>query len=274
MITLLAIAFVFGCVGLWCFVTPLRVAFRAPDGGDLFVLTVRHPAVNLEIWMPPAVPLMWAIGEPELPPMTGEILGIPIDRGTVTQWLSRGLRLRAWRARRNAARARSDRPKPKVARKIRRVAREQDAFAAMLPGPLQAPAHLARATWRRESRRMRASAAVEVFSVDLIYGTGDPATTGMLAGFFWQLAASLPEPYEFRATADWTGLRIAVEGEVRVAIFPPRALWAAVCFAFAAWSEWRLLAPSVEEDRWQSRTAGTETPTAVEAEAAAPSNRS
>lgn len=272
MITLLAIAFVFACVGVWCFVTPMRVAFRAPDGGDLFVLTVRHPAVNLELWMPPAVPLMWAIGEPELPPMTGEIFGIPIDRGTVTQWLSRGLRLRSWSARRNAARERSGKPKPKVARKIRRVAREQDAFAAMLPGPLQAPAHLARATWRRESRRVRAAIAVEIFSVDLTYGTGDPATTGMLAGFFWQLAASLPEPYEFRATADWTGLRVAVEGEIRMAFFPPRALWAAVCFAFAAWSEWRLLAPSVEEDRWQSRTAKTEAPTATEA--AAPSNRS
>ena len=229
---------------------PLEIDLRAPDSGDLGTLKIEHAVVELEIWLPPDVALAWALGEAALPPIVGHVFGIPVDRALVRRWMGRGSR--------GAARVRKARAPagdaPRTATRVTRVDADRDPVAALLPDRLRAPAHVARAAWKKQKARVKRAGRVEVFEVDLRYGTGNPAITGMLAGFFWELAASLPAPFALRAEADWTRLTVGFEGEARVIVFPWRALFAAVCLAASGWREWRVISrPRYDEGvkTWQ-----------------------
>lgn len=254
-------------VFLWCVFAPVEIDVRAPDRGDLGTLKISHPAVELEIWLPPSVPLAWAFGELVLPSMSGHVIGIPVDRALIHRWLDRGLRLKAFLAKRSAARPKRPKPAtPAAPKRIVPVAKEQDALAAMLPARFQLPAHVARVAWGKAKPRVVAAGKVELFEADLVFGTGEPAVTGLVCGVLWQVAALLPAPFRLTVEAHWAAFTLRIEGEARVLIFPWRAARAVLSLGLAAWKEWRLLAaPRARSlEPWQiSRT-----------ETAAPSNRS
>lgn len=249
---LAVIALLLAAVAVVCLVTPVVIGVRAPDDGDVFSIELRHPAFHVETWVSLDQVIRWLARMPEPPPVSGHVLGVPLRERALD---SIARKVGAMLARKKGAAkeegAKADAEVPKLA-KPETVPGRFDAAKMHLMAA--AP----RAAWESLPRFRRAM-AIEVFAFDLDYGTGDPATTGTIAGYLWQLAAVLPESSTVRAQAFWLEPTLRVEGEARLLIFPARALWAALCLAFAtargAWkaSRRRPDENEKEKDRWPNR---------------------
>lgn len=249
-------------IAVVCLAVPLVISVRAPDSGDLFSVKVRHAALSVDLWLPLDVVLHWIAGIAEPPPIAGHIAGVPLPPRALAPVANQIAKTIA--GRKEPAPAEDATPKPPGrfdVWKKRAIAATPEAAWDQLP-------------------RIKRAVVIEQLSFDLEYGTGDPVTTGMIAGFLWQLAAVLPEPCYIRAEAHWLEPRIRVEGEARVLIFPWRTIVAGLCLGLAvARSAWRASratgapqppAAPKETSSWPRIRTGTETP----AEAAPPSSPS
>lgn len=241
------VAFVLLAVAAICLAAPLVVTVRAPDDGDLLAVRLRHPAVSADVWLPLDVVLHWLAGIAEPPPISGHVAGIPLPQRALSPVAN------AIAKQVSGLRKPQDAPVPPEPA----PARERGRFAAL---GTRLTAVAPKAAWESVPR-FRKAIVIEVAAFDLLYGTGDPVTTGTIAGYLWQLAAVLPEPCYIRAEASWLEPALRVEGEARVLVFPWRTLVAVLCFLFAiaraAWKANRTQPPSKEIESWPSRTEAT-----------------
>src|SRR5207249_1342715 len=67
-----------------CLFRPLSIELDAPDQGDLFALSIAHPLFWLRLRLPTRTVIAWAIGERPLPPLSGEVAGIPVR--PIAEW--------------------------------------------------------------------------------------------------------------------------------------------------------------------------------------------
>ena len=211
----IALAIVAACVAaflVWLLFDPVRVTLRAPDHGDPLVLKVRHAAVSFDAWI--ASDLGYGV--------VGHACGIPFDTRAVERAVRWGL----------------------ARRKRRRDARAAELAAVPeAPPPREKALAKPRVPWGRlaldELPRIKRIARVDVLSIDLEYGTGDPVSTGFVGAALWQLCAVLPEHARIHAEASFTEERFHLEGEARLEIFPWRALVAGLSLAFGGLT-WRI----------------------------------
>jgi len=193
----IALAIVAACVAaflVWLLFDPVRVTLRAPDHGDPLVLKVRHAAVSFDAWI--ASDLGYGV--------VGHACGIPFDTRAVERAVRWGL----------------------ARRKRRRDARAAELAAVPeAPPPREKALAKPRVPWGRlaldELPRIKRIARVDVLSIDLEYGTGDPVHA------------------RIHAEASFTEERFHLEGEARLEIFPWRALVAGLSLAFGGLT-WRI----------------------------------
>lgn len=246
-------------VAIVCLVVPLEIGVRAPESGDLVRVKLRHAALSVDVWLPLDVVIHWIAGIAKPPPVSGHVFGVPLSDRTLAP-VADGVASAI-----SGFRSPKPEPPPEPKAPGRLDVWKKRAIAAA-PG----------AAWDNIPR-FRKAVAIDVLALDLDYGTGDPVTTGMIAGYLWQLAAVLPEPCYIRAEANWLEPMLRVEGEARVRIFPWRTIHAVLCLALAivraAWTASRAQPPTRQEPKetqsWPRIR--TETP---EAEAAPPSSPS
>lgn len=191
---------------------PVRILFDAPESGDLFLLRIRHPALLLDLWLPPAVVIAWTGKRLELPGFEVELFGVPFDHVGVTHLIAR---VRGGRSRKKKEPGKKEKPP------------EPEKPAE----PLEARARRWLAIWERQKSRVARAGTISTMELDLAYGASDPATTAIVTGILWQLAVALPEPFELRAEPFWTGSHLDLAGKVRLQIFPWRLGWAVLCLA-------------------------------------------
>jgi hypothetical protein len=237
-----------------CLLQPVSIGVRAPDDGDLLTLRVRHPAVSLDLWVPVDTVIHWLAGIPEPPPISGHIAGVPLPQRALAPVADAIAKQIA-----GLLRPKTEEPAPVEPETAGRFDALKKHVIAAAP----------KAAWETVPR-FRKAVVIELATFDLLYGTGNPVTTALIAGYLWQLAAVLPEPCYVRAEANWMEPALRAEGEARVLIFPWRTIVAVLCLLLAishgAWKSSRRQPPSKETDSWPIRTETTA------AAAAPPSN--
>ncbi len=228
LLALLAVAAVFAI----CLATPVEVALTAPDEGAWVRLSIRHPAIRLDVGVGRSDADAWLTGDPRPPELSAEVVGLPLDAD------------RLWRATRSLSR------------------RGLSAVETWARGGREEAADPGAAAWRgalreafdAERERFRRSARLDALSFDTVVGTGDPATTGIVSAAIWTASALLPPPFTLTGEAFWGGPRLEVKGTAKGRIFPWPVLAAIVCLGIAAFrariSRWK----AAKEDRWRSRT--------------------
>ena len=194
------------CVLAVCLIAPLKIALEAPDEGDLAVLELRHPALSLDVWVPPEVALAWARKERRWPSVWGNVLGLPVRGRPIEAWLA--ARKPRKKAKKDIAAAKAASPPP-----VPRSPQERITAAIERATPWLDAA-------RAERRLVARAAKLDVLELDLDYGTGDPASTALISGALWQLITYLPDHVAIRAQAAWTSAVFGVAGSARVRIYP------------------------------------------------------
>lgn len=251
------VALVLLAVFVVCLVQPVSIGVRAPDQGDLATVRVRHPAVSLDVWLPLDTVIYWIAGIAEPPPISGHVAGIPIPQRALSP-VAKAIAKQIAGILKPKPVGPEPPPEPKAPGRFDGVKKHVIAVAP-------------KAAWETLPR-FRKAVVIDVAVFDLAYGTGNPVTTALIAGYLWQLAAVLPEPCFIRAEANWMEPTLRAEGEARVLIFPWRTIVAVLCLLLAiarsAWKASRKQPPSKEIDPWPIRTETT----AAAAAAGPPSN--
>lgn len=197
-----------------CLAAPLKIALEAPDEGDLAVLELRHPALSLDVWVPPEVALAWARKERRWPSIYGNVLGVPVRGRPIEAWL-------AARPKREKRTKETVAPPPAP-----RSPQERLTIAIERATPWLDAA-------RAERRLVARAAKLDVLELDLDYGTGDPASTALISGALWQLITWLPDHVAIRAQAAWTSVVFGFAGSARVRVYPGWTIAAAIALWIA-----------------------------------------
>lgn len=229
-------------VSVVCLSSPVKIAMQAPHGDELFLFEIRHPAVRVDLALDGATVLGWAVGERKMPRFRAEVMGIRV-REVWVRWAAR----KGWAfALREIERRRRGPGNTGKEEEKEEEKEKEDGKARTLGIPKIALA-------REILRGVQTIGDVERLMLKIDFGTGDPATTGLVVAGLMFLEPFLPEEAEIAVQPYWSELVIRVEGEGRAQLFPYRAVRAVLSLAL-----------------WRMRTGMAATALAT----AAPSNRS